>query len=87
MAKVFFPPLLRPLVEGAEVIDVPGENVNQIVTELEQRYPGLQNQLRQGEDLRSGFAVAVDGFLSNRGLRQTVTPTSEVHFLPAIGGG
>jgi molybdopterin synthase sulfur carrier subunit len=54
---------------------------------LETRYPGLRDRLCDNDELRPGIAVAVDGHVTSRGLLQKVQPTSEVHFLPAIGGG
>jgi hypothetical protein len=34
-----------------------------------------------------GFALSVDGALVSKGLLSPVGPHSEVHFLPAFGGG
>ena len=39
------------------------------------------------EDITPGLAVIVDGEASQLGVLERVTDTSEVHFLPAIGGG
>jgi len=87
MPTVYIPPLMRSLTGGVEQLDVPGETVRQVVAELERRYPGIRERLCDGDELRSGIAVAVDGNITSRGLLQKLEPTSEVHFLPAIGGG
>ena len=39
------------------------------------------------EDLIPGLAVIIDGEVSLLGMLDKVQETSEVHFLPAIGGG
>jgi molybdopterin converting factor small subunit len=39
------------------------------------------------DDLIPGVAVIVDGETSLMGLLERVQENSEVHFLPAIGGG
>ena len=87
MARVFIPPLLRPLTGGASEIDVEGSSVRQVIAALDERYPGIGERLCEGDQLRPGLAVAVDGRMSSVGLLQKVQPESEVHFLPAIGGG
>ncbi|RME61745.1 MAG: hypothetical protein D6790_07350, partial [Caldilineae bacterium] len=33
------------------------------------------------------LSVAVDGVISNKGLRTRVNPDSEVHIIPAMSGG
>lgn len=78
---------MRTLTGGATQVDVPGATVRQVIAELETRYPGLRDRLCDNDELRPGIAVAVDGHVTSRGLLQKVQPTSEVHFLPAIGGG
>lgn len=87
MPIVFVPPLMRTLTNGTERVEVPGTNVRQVLEALEMQFPGVRSRLCLGDDLLPGMAVAVDGHMSSLGLRQKVQPTSEVHFLPAIGGG
>lgn len=87
MPIVFVPPLMRTLTNGTEQVEVSGANVRQVLEALEALYPGVKARLCLGDDLLPGMAVAVDGHMSSLGLRQKVQPTSEVHFLPAIGGG
>jgi len=87
MPRVFIPPLLRELAEGHEIVEIPGQTVRQIVAALEHRYPGIKDRLCEGEGLRPGLSVAVDGRVSSLGMIQKVGEMSEVHFIPAIGGG
>jgi sulfur-carrier protein len=87
MPTVFVPPLMRTLTHGVERVELPGTTVRQVLEALEAMYPGVKDRLCLGDELLPGMAVAVDGHMSSLGLRQKIQPHSEVHFLPAIGGG
>ena len=87
MATVFIPSLLRELTGGAEKIVVPGNSVQAVIDELERRHPGIKERLCSGADLAPGIIAAVDTQVAQLGLYQPVGENSEVHFLPAIGGG
>ena len=87
MPVVWIPALLRDLTDGVESVTVPGETVRQVIDALDSRYPGIKARLCDAERLRPGIAVVVDGEVSPLRLRQRLSDTSEVHFLPAIGGG
>ncbi len=87
MPRVFIPPLLRPRAGGAESVEVPGGSVRELIAALDARYPGLGEALCEGDSLRAGLTVVVDGDVTPQGLLQKVSPESEIHFLPAIGGG
>jgi molybdopterin synthase sulfur carrier subunit len=87
MATVFIPPLLRELTDGQTRLSVPGESVREIITELEKRFPGIEERLCEGRLIRPGMAVVVDSEVSTVGLRHKLSEASEVHFLPAISGG
>lgn len=87
MALVWIPPLLRDLTEGRESALASGSTIAQLIADLERQYPGIQERLCRGDGLRPGLAVIVDSQATTLGLRATLKPDSEVHFLPAIGGG
>lgn len=87
MPTVWIPSLLRDLTGGRETVTVPGRTVREIVEELEQAFPGMRQRLCDGPRLRPGMSVVVDSQVAPLGLLQTVNEQSEVHFLPAIGGG
>jgi molybdopterin converting factor small subunit len=87
MPVVFIPALLRDLTHGEESVQVPGETLREVIEQLEFRYPGVKARLYDGDRLRSGIAVAVDGAISRQRLRHRLEEASEVHFLPAISGG
>ena len=87
MPRIFIPPLIRPLTGGLEEVCVEAANVRQVIAQLEERYPGIREKLCEGDSLKPGLSVAVDGNVSSLGLLQKVSEESEIHFLPAIGGG
>ncbi len=87
MPVVFIPALLRDLTGGVESLEVPGKTVREVIDQLEARYPGVKERLYDGDRLRPGIAVAVDGAISRQRLRHKLEAGSEVHFLPAISGG
>jgi sulfur-carrier protein len=87
MPRVFIPPELRKLAGGAESVVVPGKTIREVIDNLDAAYPGIGRHLLDGEALRGGLTVVIDADVSPRGLLQKVDDASEVHFLPAIGGG
>ena len=78
---------MRELTDGRVQVEVRGQNVRQLIDQLDQEYPGIGERLREDDRLRSGVAVSIDGVISPEGLRARLEPGSEVHFLPAIAGG
>lgn len=87
MARIFIPAQLRSLTDGKDEIDAAGVSVRELVSVIEQRYPGFSNRVMLNEELSPSLQVSIDGTFSRRGLDARVEPTSEVHFLPVFGGG
>lgn len=87
MPRLFIPPLLRPYCGGLDEVIVEGATVLEAVQSLDQLHPGTLERLCPAGKLRAGMSVTVDQNITPRGLAQKVSPESEVHFLPAIGGG
>jgi sulfur-carrier protein len=87
MPTVFIPSLLRKFTGGQESLVVPGRTVGEVVRNLDQQFPGFRNQVVEGDDLKSSLAVSVDGDMAVGGLLEQVRESSEIHFVPAIGGG
>lgn len=80
---------MQTLTGGQKILQVAGGSVRQIINNLEKDYPGVRAWLcdEEGVDLLPGIAVIVDGDASQLGLMERVGEDSEVHFLPALGGG
>ena len=89
MAEVWIPTRMQELTGGQQRVQVPGATVRQILNNLEKAYPGIKARLVDPEEdlLLPGVAVIVDGEASLLGMMEVVREGSEVHFLPAIGGG
>jgi len=87
MATVFIPALMRKLTGGNATVEVSGANVREIVNNLEELHPGLKERLVDKWKLKSNITVAVDGQVTPLGMLEKVGENTEVHFLPAIGGG
>ena len=87
MPTAIIPALLRKFTNGEERVTVSGRNVREVVSDLERRFPGMASHLLEGDDLKPSIAVSVDGEIGPGGVLEAVREHSEVHFLPAIGGG
>ncbi len=86
MPRVFIPTQLRDLTDGLSEIDLEGNTLREVVDAFEMRFPGVKGRLCEDNQLMPGLQVSID-HVSTRSMSVKVTPTSEVHFLPAIGGG
>jgi molybdopterin synthase sulfur carrier subunit len=87
MATVYIPPPLQSLSGGVMQVTIEATSVRQIVDRLEALYPGMKAALVDDDDFHPHVAVAVDGEVSVLGLVERVGEDSEVHFIPALGGG
>ena len=87
MATVYIPEPLQPLSRGEKQVTIEATTVQQIIAQLEALYPGMEEALVEDGDLKPHIAVAVDGEVSILGVVEPVKADSEVHFIPALGGG
>jgi molybdopterin synthase sulfur carrier subunit len=87
MATVWIPSLLRDIAAGQELVTVTGTTLGEVIDQLDFQFPGIKSRLCAGDKLKTGMAAFVGTEVARLGLLQPVEPNSEVHFLPAIGGG
>jgi molybdopterin synthase sulfur carrier subunit len=87
MPRVFIPAQLRDLTGGQAEVQLPGQTVRELIEALEERFPGIRQRLCQQDELSPSLQLSIDGVFRRRGLNVKVPPDSEVHFLPAFGGG
>ncbi|GAB4355412.1 MAG: MoaD/ThiS family protein [Immundisolibacter sp.] len=79
---------MQHLTGGEAVVQAPGGTVREVLTRLEEQFPGIKAAIVQDDGrLRPGVAVAVDGYITSLGLFQPLEPGSDVQIVPAIGGG
>ena len=87
MATVFIPSLMQKLSDGNHRVEIEGSNVRQIVDNLDAQYPGFKERLVDDGRIKGNISVAIDGEITPLGVLGKVGENSEVHFLPALGGG
>jgi molybdopterin synthase sulfur carrier subunit len=80
---------MQTFTGGKERVQISGSTVRQLVNNLEQEFPGIKAVLydEEEDDIMPGIAVIIDGETSQLGVLERVSEDSEVHFLPALGGG
>jgi molybdopterin synthase sulfur carrier subunit len=87
MPTVFIPSLMRKLTDGKEQVEVSGGTVRRVIASLDEQYPGIKDRLVEDGRMKRNISVAVDGEVCRLGLLEKVQEDSEVHFIPAVGGG
>ena len=87
VAEVWIPRRLQGLTLGQAQVQAAGTTVRQVIHSLENTYPGIIDFLCDENGIAPNMAVVVDGETSYLGLLEKVQENSEIHFLPAIGGG
>jgi MoaD family protein len=90
MATVRIPTPLRKLTNGKEEVSAAGATIGEILTDLEQHYPGMKERLfdDKGQVRRFVNIFANDEdirFLQN--LETPVKDKDEISIVPAIAGG
>ncbi len=87
MATIFIPTMLQKMTGGAKRVEMEARNVRQVIERLEELYPGIKDRLVEEGEIRENLAIAIDGDVAIMGMLEKVGENSEVHFVPAIGGG
>jgi len=87
LAKIFIPTMLQSLTAGTKQVDLTSRNVRQVIEQLDEMFPGIKDRLVEDGEIRPNLAIAIDGDVAVMGMLEKVAENSEVHFVPAIGGG
>ena len=87
MPVVGIPALMRNLTDGEDSVTVSGNTIREVIENLDKRYPGTKDKLCDGDKIRPGIAIYVNGILIRANLRSQIDADAELHFLPAISGG
>ena len=87
MATVHIPAAMRTLTGGLSHVEASGETVLTVVRDLEARHPGFEVRVLDGDRLRAGLAVFLNGEQVPPHLRSRVVAEDRIYFAPAIGGG
>ena len=87
---VRLPTLLRPSADGAATIEADGATVGEVFAELTGRFPGLADQLLDGEGGLHKFVNVYRNDDDIRYLDQLDTKVADgdtISILPAVAGG
>ena len=87
MAVVNIPAPLRPIAGGKAKVDGEGATLRDLIDGLEALYPGLKARLAEGDRVRPGMAVFIDGTQVSPQLSTRVPDHAEIFFAPAVAGG
>ncbi len=87
---VRIPGPLRKITEGADKVQMEGEDLSQLISALEAQYPGMQERLL---DDNGELRYFVNLYLNNEdirfldGLKTAVKSGDEISIVPAVAGG
>jgi molybdopterin synthase sulfur carrier subunit len=87
MPTIHIPSQMRDLSGGATAVDVEAATVRQAIEALEARFPGFKARICPADELAPGLQISIDQSMATRSLRTALKPDSELHILPAFGGG
>jgi sulfur-carrier protein len=88
--KVRIPIPLRKLTNNEEMVEVNAKNVGEAITELQSRYPGIQERLMDEKGEVRRFVNVYVNEEDIRFLKNQQTPLKdgdEISIIPAIAGG
>jgi sulfur-carrier protein len=89
LSRVRIPPTLRSDTDGAREVEASGETVRELLDDLMGRFPSLQGQLLDEDELAPFVNVYVEGedVRTKDGLETPVDDSSTIILLPAMAGG
>ena len=87
--EVRIPTILRNLTDDAKIVEGSGANLGELLTDLDSKYPGIQERLIEGGKLRRFINVYLNDedvrFVG--GLDAKLSDGDNVTILPAVAGG
>jgi sulfur-carrier protein len=89
MATIKIPTPLRAYTAGQAVITVTGATISDVLIDLTEQHPGLQQHLFEEGELRSFVNVFVgeDNVRDLDGMATTVSENDKLRIIPSIAGG
>ena len=81
MLKVCFSGPLKAAADGAASVSINAATIRELLRELIEQYPGMQNQLDDG------IAVSVNGQIFRDNWSKKIPAGAEIFLLPRIQGG
>jgi sulfur-carrier protein len=89
MPVVRIPTVLRKHTDGQAKVEAAGSTVREVLTNLTEAHPGLEEQVFEGGEVRGFINVYVDDedIRYIDGLDSTVEDDTEIAMMPAVAGG
>ena len=81
MLKVCLSGPLKAAADGAASVSISAATIRELLRELIEQYPGMQNQLEDG------IAVSVNGQIFRDSWSEEIPAGAEIFLLPRIQGG
>jgi len=81
MLKVCLSGPLKAAADGAASVSISAATIRELLRELIEQYPGMQNQLDEG------IAVSVNGQIFRDNWSKKIPAGAEIFLLPRIQGG
>ncbi len=88
--KINIPTPLKKLVENQSTISADGENILEVINDMDRQYPGIKERICDEQDKVRRF---VNIYLNGEDIRfmdaeqSKVAPDDEISIIPAIAGG
>jgi|TARA_B110000116_G_C16726928_1_gene531856 molybdopterin converting factor small subunit len=87
MLQIFIPSLMRKLTNDKHIVEIDALSITELINKLDDQYPGMKNQLTEGNLIKDGLSVVINDEISNNPLLEQLVDGTEIHFVPTIGGG
>ena len=88
--SVKIPTPLRKLTDGNSTVSVSGSNITNIISDLENKYPGIKDRIcEEYGEIRPFVNIFVNGedIRYLEGLNSKLSENDEVSIVPAVAGG
>ena len=88
--SVKIPTPLRKLTDGNSTVSVSGSNITNIISDLENKYPGIKDRIcEENGEIRPFVNIFVNGedIRYLEGLNSKLSEDDEVSIVRAVGGG
>ena len=88
--NVKIPTPLRKLTDGNSTVTVSGSDITNIISDLEDKYPGIKNRIcEENGEIRPFVNIFVNGedIRYLEGLNSKLSENDEVSIVPAVAGG
>ena len=88
--SIKIPTPLRKLTDGNSTVSVSGSNITNIISDLENKYPGIKDRIcEENGEIRPFVNIFVNGedIRYLEGLNSKLSEDDEVSIVPAVAGG